>query len=85
MAWVEGAKHASVPDHHHPQAQATVVMTGRVRVTTPEGTHELSAGQALFIPGGTPHSAEITADAVYIDIFHPPREGLDTEADQDRR
>lgn len=85
LAWVEGAKGASVLSHHHPQAQFTVVVTGRVRVTTPAGARELSAGQAILIPGGTPHAAEITADAVYLDIFHPARHDLDAAAPHDAK
>lgn len=76
VAWVEAAEGTHVPSHQHPQSQLTVVLSGRIRVTTPTGTYELSAGQAINIPGDTPHAASITTTAVYLDIFRPARHDL---------
>lgn len=77
VAWVEGAAGTRVPTHKHSQDQFTVVISGQVRVTVNSDCYELGAGQAISIPGCVPHAAEILADAVYLDIFHPVREDFD--------
>lgn len=78
VAWVEAAAGAQVSMHSHYQSQFTVVISGSVRVTTPTGAYELGRGQAIHIPGGTPHAAEIIASAVYVDVFSPVRLDLDS-------
>lgn len=78
LAWVEGAAGSHVPTHSHSQSQFTVVVSGNVRVTTPTGAYQLGCGQAIYIPGGASHGAEIIASAVYVDVFCPARHDLDT-------
>ena len=47
------------PDHTHAVDKIDVVLSGRFRMTTPEGEVILEAGQCLYIPRGTIHSAEV--------------------------
>lgn len=83
MAWVEADEGSRVPTHRHAQAQITVIVTGRVLVTTPTGEHTLAAGQAIHIPADTPHSAVVAENTIYVDIFHPARRDLRTKPSPD--
>lgn len=85
VAWVEAEEGAQVPIHQHVQAQHTVILNGRVLVTTPTGEHAVAAGQAIYIPSGTPHSAIVASNAVYVDIFYPARSDLEAVANPDAK
>ncbi len=42
-----------------PAGLAAAIYTGRARIRTGAETHEVSAGNVLFIPAGVPHSYEV--------------------------
>jgi quercetin dioxygenase-like cupin family protein len=65
-----------LPEHQHPHEQLTYVLSGRLRLIVAGTPHELTAGQSLCIPGGTPHAADVIEDTLVIDTFSPPREDL---------
>jgi quercetin dioxygenase-like cupin family protein len=71
-----------LPEHQHPHEQITYVISGRLRLQLAGVAHELTVGQSLLIPGGTPHAADVLEDTLVIDTFSPPREDLLAE---DRR
>jgi quercetin dioxygenase-like cupin family protein len=51
--------------HSHAVDKIDAVLAGRFRVTLPDGSVVLGAGDAVAVPRGTPHSAEVVgADTV---------------------
>lgn len=73
--FVKPPGHAS-PLHEHPQAQVCIVLSGRMRVVTGDGTAAvLEPGDAAYFPGGEPHQVinELDQPSVGIDIFCPRR------------
>src|SRR5689334_10000808 len=67
-------KGAVVAEHHHVHEQATYVVKGTARFTTPDGTVNLGAGQCIFLPSNVPHKVEFLEESVVVDSFSPPRE-----------
>lgn len=61
--------------HAHPEEQVTVVLTGRIVFTTPDGEVELAAGGSLIVPPGVPHGAWVVgAETVEsINVLAPRR------------
>ena len=72
-----------LPEHAHPQEQIAHVIKGRLILTVAGVPHELTAGDAVYIASGVPHSGETIEETTVIDTFSPPREdylALDQEA-----
>jgi mannose-6-phosphate isomerase-like protein (cupin superfamily) len=44
------------PLHKHPEDEAWYVLEGTLRVRADEHVHEISAGGAVIVPGGTAHT-----------------------------
>jgi mannose-6-phosphate isomerase-like protein (cupin superfamily) len=44
------------PLHQHPEDEAWYVLDGTLRVRAGEDVHEVSAGGAVIVPGGTAHT-----------------------------
>ena len=44
------------PLHKHPEDEAWYVLEGMLRVRAGEDVHEMSAGGAVIVPGGTAHT-----------------------------
>lgn len=55
---------AVFPEHHHPEEQITVVLSGEIEFTVAGEVMTLSAGQAAVIPSGTPHGACVIGNHV---------------------
>jgi quercetin dioxygenase-like cupin family protein len=55
-------------DHAHPVDKIDAVLSGRFRMTTPEGEVVLEAGDALAVPRGTVHSAEVVGDVPVVSL-----------------
>ncbi len=69
------AKAGSVlPEHQHPHQQVTNVISGELSMTVDGETRVCKAGDAVVIPGHTPHSARALTDCYLIDVFQPVRE-----------
>ena len=63
-----------LPEHQHPHEQLTYVVSGRLHMRLAGTLYDLGAGEAVNIPGGTPHSADVPEDSFVIDTFSPPRD-----------
>jgi quercetin dioxygenase-like cupin family protein len=63
-----------LPEHQHPHQQVTNVISGELSMKVAGQTRVCKAGDAVVIPGNTPHSAEALTDCYLIDVFHPVRE-----------
>jgi mannose-6-phosphate isomerase-like protein (cupin superfamily) len=44
------------PLHKHPEDEAWYVLEGTLRVRAGDDVHEIPAGGAVIVPGGTPHT-----------------------------
>ncbi len=64
----------TVPIHQHPHEQVTYVLTGRFRFTVGEETKVIGPGDAVLIPGDTPHGGTTLTACVVVDLFSPPRD-----------
>ena len=65
----------AVPEHRHPHEQAGVCLSGEFELTVAGESRVIRPGDSYIIPGNTPHSARgLTARAVTLDIFSPPRQ-----------
>jgi len=56
------------PDHTHEVDKIDGVVSGRFRMTTKKGTVILEAGDALYVPRGTIHSAEALGDEPVVSL-----------------
>ena len=56
------------PDHTHPAEKVDAVVSGRVRMTTADGEVILEAGDALRVPAGAIHSAEVVGDEPVVSL-----------------
>ena len=66
----------AVDAHEHPHEQITYVLDGTVTMTIDGEDYDLSAGDSVIVPGGTPHAARTEEAAEVLDVFSPPREDL---------
>ena len=74
LSYVEFAEGTDVPEHSHPNLQAGLVISGRIRFVIDGQEHLLGAGDFFFIPANAPHSAApVGGSAIALDIFSPPR------------
>lgn len=66
---------SSFPVHRHDAAQITIVISGAIVFHVSGSDSEVGQGEAFYIPGGLPHSADVPAagPALSLNIFHPPR------------
>jgi quercetin dioxygenase-like cupin family protein len=62
-----------VPTHQHANEQLALVMEGSLRFIVDGREVVVRAGESLWIPPNSPHSAEALEDTVDIDVFSPPR------------
>jgi quercetin dioxygenase-like cupin family protein len=75
MGLIELAPHSHVPDHHHVNEQAGVLIRGSFRLRIGEETREIEPGSTWRIPGGVPHEVHTGPDgALALEIWSPTRE-----------
>lgn len=67
---------ADLPRHQHPQEQVGYMISGRMRFTIGETTHDVGPGDSWCIAGGVEHQAQVLEDAVVVEVFAPRREDL---------
>lgn len=62
------------PEHTHEVDKVDVVLAGRFRMTARGEDVVLKPGDALAVPAGTPHAAEVVGDepVVSLDATRPP-------------
>ena len=74
FAVVELAPGSTVDEHHHPNEQIGIVLTGSLTFTIGGEVRALRAGDTYNIPSGVPHQAVTGPEgAVVIDVFSPVR------------
>lgn len=56
------------PDHTHAVEKVDAVVVGRFRMTTADGEVILEAGDALQVPAGAVHSAEVVGDEPVVSL-----------------
>ena len=56
------------PDHTHGVDKIDAVVSGRFRVTMHGTPHVLEAGDAVIVPHGTVHSAEVVGDEPVVSL-----------------
>ena len=56
------------PEHAHARDKCDAVLEGVLRVTLDGAAIELSAGDRLYIPAGTPHAAEVVGEATVVSL-----------------
>ena len=56
------------PDHTHSIDKIDAVLSGTFRITTPEGEVILGPGDAVRVPRGTVHSAEVIGDETVVSL-----------------
>lgn len=75
------AEGSHLPEHSHPHEQITYMLRGRLRMYIGGRVVDLGPGDAVCIPGGTRHAADVLEEGMAVDTFSPPREDL---LEQDR-
>ena len=63
------ARGATAPLHRHESTQAGYVLSGRVRITTPDEQYVAEAGESYVIPANTPHQIRALVDTTVVDTF----------------
>ena len=63
-------------EHRHPHEQISYCVSGRFEYTLGGATRVLSAGEAVYVPGGVLHGARALAEGTLIDVFTPIRDDL---------
>ena len=63
------ARGATAPLHRHDSTQAGYVLSGRVRITTPDDQYVAEAGESYVITAGVPHQIRALADTTVVDTF----------------
>jgi len=64
---------ALLPRHSHPHEQTGYLVSGQLRLTIGNQTHEVAPGDSWCIPGEVEHQAEVVKDSVAIEVFAPVR------------
>ena len=54
---------ADLPETSGPE-EMLAILDGQARLVCPEESHELTAGQGILIPAGTPHRLEVRGTAL---------------------
>ena len=56
------------PEHTHDVDKIDAVLSGRFRMTTPDGEVVLAAGDCLEVPQNTVHAAEVVGDEPVVSL-----------------
>ena len=67
-------KGSLLPRHAHPHEQTGFLVSGHIRLTIDQETHDVMPGDSWCIPGDVEHQAEIVEDSVAVEVFSPVRE-----------
>jgi len=68
------AKGAQLPEHAHPNEQASFVVSGRMTFVVAGVRKACPAGTGIVFKANEPHSAVADEECVVSDAFTPPRE-----------
>ncbi len=64
---------AIVAEHCHENEQVTLLLAGRVKLTYPDHTQIVEAGQLIQTLPNVPHRLEALEESLAIDVFAPRR------------
>ena len=67
-------KGANLPLHGHPQEQTGFLVSGHIRLTIGNETHDIYQGDSWSIPADVMHGAAIVEDSAALEVFSPVRE-----------
>ncbi len=81
----ELAAGSRLPEHAHPQEQIAHVVSGRMKMIVAGVSHELAAGDAIYLASNVPHGVETIEDTVVLDTFSPPRDDYLARDEEARR
>lgn len=56
------------PEHEHGRAKCDAVVSGVLRVTVPGASFDLGAGDRIYLPAGTRHSAEVLGNDTVVSL-----------------
>jgi unsaturated pyranuronate lyase len=66
-------KNSVLPRHCHPHEQTGYLISGYIRLSIGDRTHDCRPGDSWCIPPDMIHGADIIEDAVAIEVFSPVR------------
>jgi quercetin dioxygenase-like cupin family protein len=55
-------------EHEHAHAKCDAVVSGVLRVTVAGASFDLGAGDRIYLPAGTPHSAEVVGNDTVVSL-----------------
>jgi quercetin dioxygenase-like cupin family protein len=67
------AKGVTIPEHRHPNEQATTVERGALKFHVDGREVVVGAGETLLLAVGEPHAVEALEDTECLDVFTPAR------------
>jgi quercetin dioxygenase-like cupin family protein len=56
------------PEHDHARAKCDAVVSGVLRVTVAGASFDLGAGDRIYLPAGTRHSAEVLGNDTVVSL-----------------
>ena len=56
------------PTHRHDEDKIDAVLAGRFRITMGDGSVDLGPGDAVFVPRGTDHAAEVVGGEAVVSL-----------------
>lgn len=68
------ARGAVFPEHSHANEQVTLLLAGRVKLTSANDAKIVEAGQVIQMPPNEPHQLEALEDTIAFDVFAPRRD-----------
>lgn len=78
---IRAEKGNPIQTHTHPFDQITHMLAGKLRFHLGDEVYrEVTPGDVMVLPAGTPHGGEVLEDAEYIDIFSPPNPDFQWDA-----
>ena len=87
LVWTKFEPGGTYELHSHTHEQASVMISGRMRLTVGGEVKEIGPGDMWFAPANVEHGGEILGDepVVFIDIYAPPAEWIAEWVEENRQ
>ena len=87
LVWAKFEPGGTYELHSHTHEQASVMISGRMRLTVGDEVREIGPGDMWFAPPHVEHGGEILGDepVVFIDIYAPPAEWIAEWVEENRQ
>ena len=87
LVWAKFEPGGTYELHSHTHEQASVMISGRMRLTVGDEVREIGPGDMWFAPANVEHGGEILGDkpVVFIDIYAPPAEWIAQWVEENRQ